>query len=291
MTLSSTGSDESCYSSLRRVGRDGFLLLRFARRGPGTVLAASRFTLPLQALEPVMLKDGTAYLMLLNPSGGLVGGDRLTTRIRLEPATHVCLTTPSATKVYRTVGDPAVHETTIELGAGAILEYIPDHLIPHAGAALRQVLRVEMGAASRAIVTDGYAAGRVGRGERWEFAQLDSLTTVTSGGRLVFFNRTKLTPASVAPAGAGKAQRFNYVASFLVVADEWHEWEQLRCALDERLSAFPQVSGGASLLARGGCFARYLTNTAHELSQTTRALWVTTRRLLLGLDGFDLRKA
>jgi len=39
------------------------------------------FRLPLQALTPFELADGTACLMLLNPTGGLVGGDFLCTQI------------------------------------------------------------------------------------------------------------------------------------------------------------------------------------------------------------------
>jgi urease accessory protein len=272
------------------VGRDGLLLLRFARSQQSTVLAANRFTLPLQALRSVTLEDGTAYLMLLNPSGGVVGGDRLTTQIQLEPAAHACLTTPSATKVYRTMGAPAVQETTIELGAGAILEYIPDHVIPYASASLHQILRVEMKPGSRAIIADGFAAGRVGCGERWQFELLDSLITITSNGRPFFINRTKVTPATLLPNSKGRAQDFNYVASLLAFAEGWQEWEKLRCALDEKLASLPQISGGTSLLSLNGCIVRYLTKTAWELTQATRVLWGMTRRLLLGLEPFDLRK-
>ena len=43
-----------------------------------------------------------SYLMLLNPTGGVLGGDHLVTEIIQEAGTHVCLTTPSATRIYRT---------------------------------------------------------------------------------------------------------------------------------------------------------------------------------------------
>ena len=136
-----------------------------------TILAQCRFKLPLQALTPLTLADGTAYLMLLNPTGGLVGGDLLTTQIVQEAGTHVCLTTPSATRVYRTAEKPAVQETVIQLGEGASLEYLPDHVIPHRDSALHQSLRVEMGRGSRAIFWDALAAGRVAHGERWNFTE------------------------------------------------------------------------------------------------------------------------
>src|SRR5258708_28746662 len=129
---SSNGSGTSCCLNPDRVGRDGFLRLRFEQRGSRTILAQSRFSLPLQAMAPLTLDDGAAYLMLLNPTGGVLGGDRLITEIAQEAGTHVCLTTPSATRIYRTLVRPAILDTTIQLSEGATLEYFPDHLIPHA---------------------------------------------------------------------------------------------------------------------------------------------------------------
>ena len=60
-----------------RVGRDGALTLRFEQRGAATVVAGCRYTLPLQVLAPVALDDPAAIVSILNPTGGLVGGDRL----------------------------------------------------------------------------------------------------------------------------------------------------------------------------------------------------------------------
>ena len=92
-----TGSAASCSSSPEapsppRPGRDGFLGLAFERRAGRTVLTGRRFTLPLQAFEPVDL-DGTgvATLLLLNPTGGVLGGDHLETRAELGAGSHVCV--------------------------------------------------------------------------------------------------------------------------------------------------------------------------------------------------------
>src|SRR5579862_3718810 len=176
-TPSSTGFATRSFSRSEaepvRVGRDGFLRLRFARSSERTILAQSRFSLPLQVLTPLPVAGGACYLMLLNPTGGVLGGDRLATEIVLEAGTHVCLTTPSATRIYRTADKPAILETRIRVGEGATLEYLPDHAIPHAGSACRQSLRIELAPGSRAIILDSMAAGRVAHGERWNFAEMD----------------------------------------------------------------------------------------------------------------------
>jgi len=134
------------------------------------VLTGRRFTLPLQALEPMDLAgDGSATLLLLNPTGGVLGGDRLETEVSLGPGSRVCLSTPSATRVYRSPEHPAVQRVSITLGAGARLEWVPDHLIPSPGARLRQATEVTMAPDATLLYLDSWATGRPARGEAWGF--------------------------------------------------------------------------------------------------------------------------
>src|SRR3990172_4140575 len=117
---SSTGSAPAFSSTPDRVGRDGALALAFERRGRGTVLTARRFPLPLQALEPISLEGGgSVCLTLLNPTGGVLGGDRLQAEIAVGPGAHVCLTTPSATRAYRAPGPPPPPGGSTQAGGGA----------------------------------------------------------------------------------------------------------------------------------------------------------------------------
>ena len=269
---------------------DGFLRLRFARRGARTILAQSRFSLPLQAQTPLALEDGACCLMLLNPTGGVLGGDRLVTEIVLEAGTHVCLTTPSATRVYRTAEKPASLETTIQVEEGATLEYLPDHLIPHAGSALRQSLRVEMERGSRAILLDAMASGRVAHGERWSFRELDSRTEVHLRGRPSYINRTKITPASIRPDQLGVMKAFDYMAWLGIFAEGFNCWEQVTSAMNLLLESATNVSGGASLLSRGGSTVRFLARSASDMMLLNKKLWEAARQHVAGLPPFDRRK-
>jgi urease accessory protein len=273
-----------------RVGRDGYLRLQFERRGQRTILSQSRFTLPLQALTPLALEDGTAYLMLLNPTGGVLGGDHLLTEIVQEKETHVCLTTPSATRIYRTAEKPAVLQTVIRLGEGATLEYLPDHVIPHTGSALHQSLRVEMARGSRAIILDSFAAGRVAHGERWNFSEIDSRTEVILCGKPVFLNRTKINPVEHQPEHLGLMEEFSYMACLSLFADGFQDWPGVAAAMNRELENVAQVNGGVSLLSRGGCAIRYLAISASDLTRTNKKLWNTARELVVQLPPFDHRK-
>src|SRR5438094_506935 len=103
-----------------RVGRDGALSLALERRGGATVLSRCRYSLPLQVLAPLALDDRAAVVSVLNPTRGLVGRDRLAIDVVVGPDAHACLTTPSATKVYRTAGATAEQPVRLRLGVGAI---------------------------------------------------------------------------------------------------------------------------------------------------------------------------
>ena len=228
--------------------------------------------------------------MLLNPTGGVLGGDHLVTEIVQEKETHVCLTTPSATRIYRTVEKPAVLETVIRVGEGATLEYLPDHVIPHAGSALRQSLRVEMAPGSRAIILDSFAAGRVARGERWTFSQIDSRTEIVVCGKSAFFNRTFINPTAQKPERMGLMEQFGYLACVSLFADGFDGWPAVAAAMNAELLNVPQIKGGVSLLARGGCTVRYLANSASDMTRTNKILWDAGRELVLRLPRFDHRK-
>ena len=263
--------------------------LQFERRGRSTVLGQSRFTLPLQALTPLETDDGTAYLMLLNPTGGVLGGDHLVTEIIQGKDTHVCLTTPSATRVYRTSQQPAVLETVIKLGEGATLEYLPDHVIPHIGSALLQSLRLEMARGSRAIVLDSLASGRIAHGERWSFTEIDSRTEVVVRGKPAFLNRTRIVPAGRLRQ-IGWMEEFEYMACMSLFAEGFENWQRVAAAMYAELEMMPQVRGGVSLLSRGGCVIRYLARTASEMTRTNKKLWDAARELVVQLPPFDHRK-
>ena len=65
-------------NSIDRVGRDGTLSLEYARREQHTLLTRFHFRNPLQVFPSTLLDDEvTAYTQILNPTGGLVGGDHL----------------------------------------------------------------------------------------------------------------------------------------------------------------------------------------------------------------------
>ena len=275
-----------------RVGRDGALSLSFERRGPATVVAGCRFTLPLQVLAPVSLDDPAAVISILNPTGGLVGGDRLAIDVRAGAGAHAVLTTTSATRVYRAEGPPTVQTVRLSIGAGAIIEWVPDHTIPFAGSALRQSIHVELDDTAGLILVDAFAAGRVAVGEAWRFALLESAISVRDPGGWLLHDRFVLQSLAahddVALDGLGFAESRPYFASIVIVG----AFDRERFAVEvEKLGAAGIATAvGVAILPRRGALVRCLAPTAPALLDTIAGCWQLARRALLGLPALALRK-
>jgi len=274
-----------------RTGRDGFLGLAFERRADRTVLTGRRFTLPLQALEPVDL-DGTgaATLLVLNPTGGVLGGDRLETRVELGPGSHVCLSTPSATRVYRSTGAASVQRVVFRVGEGARLEYIPDHVIPSPGARLVQSVEVDLAPGASAVLCDAWAVGRAARGEAWRFDLLDSGTIVRDREGLLLKDRVALGGAA-GWSGLGAAEGMAYLATVACLSPAHVRFDELGYRLSKKLDERAlDARAGVAVLARGGVVVRLLARSAPALQRAIDLVWTGCRDDLWGLGPLSLRK-
>ncbi|HEV8585708.1 MAG TPA: urease accessory protein UreD [Methylomirabilota bacterium] len=268
-----------------RVGRDGALALGFERRGTRTVLARCRWRIPLQVLAPVALDDVAAIVSVLNPTGGLVGGDRLVIDVDAGPGAHACLTTPSATKVYRTAGAAAEQTVRLSLAPGARLEWVPDHTIPFAGSALRQRIEADVAEDAVLVVVDAFAAGRVARGEAWRFGLYDSALSVRDPRGPLLQDRVVLRDGAPGP-GLGLAEDRPYVATVAVIADTG----VAAFADDVAALTAPDADVGAGLLPRRGALVRCLAADAPALARVLDGVWAAARRRVLGLAPLALRK-
>jgi urease accessory protein len=71
--------------------------------------------------------------VLVHPPGGIVGGDVLEIEVEQAGQTHALITTPSATRYYRSAGEPARQALHARLAPGARLEWLPLETIAYSG--------------------------------------------------------------------------------------------------------------------------------------------------------------
>ena len=275
------------------VGRVGRLRLDYATRDGRTVIARSHCTTPWHLLPPIYLDDtGAAYTLLVNPSGGLVGGDRLSIDMRVNQGAHVLISAPSANRVYRSEGEVSAQHITLEVGPGAIVEWLPEQTIPFAGSRFRQTIHATLAPGATILLWDAIASGRIARGERWAFATLENEIRITTALGSTLVERYVLDPATNLGT-IGLAADWNYVASLYVVNDAvtpevWNRLEtRIGLVLDEHAEP---ILGGVSQPAAPGIAVKLLARTAPDLAKMLDALWAVVRAELWGLPPVAWRK-
>ena len=100
------------------------LNLSFAERAGRTVLTGQRHSGPLLAQKPFYPEPyGCCHVYLIHPPGGIVGSDAL------GRGAHALLTTPGATRFYRSNGPLARQDQALHLADGAALEWLQSPVI------------------------------------------------------------------------------------------------------------------------------------------------------------------
>jgi urease accessory protein len=285
-------NDEVRPCDVSDVGRVGELLLEYSREGGKTQLSRWFARSPWHFAPPMYLDEsGTAYSFLVNPSGGLVGGDAMSVSVALRPGTRVVVSAPSANRVYRSPVNTATQTVRLEVGRDGVLEWVPEITIPFAGSRFRQTIRARVEHGGLLLLWDAMAAGRIARGERWAFTAFENdIDVQVTGASLV--ERFRLMNAD-REDHRPLACDWNYVASFILVGDTvgseiWKRTEEGMAALCE--TALPDVLAGVSQPAAPGLVVKVLARRAADLAHTFEALWGIARRELWNLPVPNLRR-
>lgn len=107
-----------------------------ARESAGKPKTVAHFTHtgPLRILQSLYPEgEQICHNVLVHPPGGLVGGDTLDLKIDAAPGAHGLLTTPGATRFYRSDGEPALQRTAIAVADNARMEWLPLEAIAYSG--------------------------------------------------------------------------------------------------------------------------------------------------------------
>jgi urease accessory protein len=166
-----------------RKGWEAALDLRLGLRGGRTVLTERRHRGPLQVQRPFYPEGTTAHVYLLHPPGGVVGGDQLRIQAVSEAGSEVLLTTPAAGKFYRSEGALARQEITLEVAAGAALEWLPQETLMFDGARLDSRLTIAVEEGARFIGWDLIGFGRPASGDYFNSGAGQFRVAVRQSGR------------------------------------------------------------------------------------------------------------
>jgi urease accessory protein len=202
-------------------------------------------------------------------SSGIMAGDRQEINLNFGEGTGVVWTSQSYEKIHRMeAGAWAERNCTITVAANAFLHYRPLPVIPFGGSDFRGAVRINLaGDTSRLIYADILCAGRVARGELFQFRRCRQLVEIRRAGQLIYRDNTDLRPAETGSlnllGGIGFFEGFTHTAS-LALCNTGDTLAQIR----ERLAALTRGTGiaaAATTLWGGALLVRALGHSAEEL--------------------------
>lgn len=154
-------------AALMRQGWQARLELEYQLRGDRTRLTASRREGPLSVQRAFYPEVPVCHSYLLHPPGGVVAGDQLDIRLRIASRAQTLVTTPGATKFYRSSGAQARVQQHLRVAADASLEWLPLENIFFPGTQTQIDTRVDLEANARFIGWEISCLGRPANAERF----------------------------------------------------------------------------------------------------------------------------
>lgn len=146
----------------------GHLDLHYQRQGQRTT-ALDRHDGPLRVLQRLYPEgDSICHHVLVHPPGGLVGGDTLELAARLDPDTHALITTPGATRYYRSAGGEATQFVHATVADNARLEWLPLESIAYPACQAVNRMRFDLAASAQMMGWDIVALGLPAAGQEFD---------------------------------------------------------------------------------------------------------------------------
>ncbi|WP_235911796.1 urease accessory protein UreD [Mesorhizobium xinjiangense] len=194
--------------------------------------------------------------VLINTAGGLTGGDSLEWAFEVGDDASAILTTQACERAYRSAAGTATVSTSIAVGAGGRVCWLPQETILFDGSALRRRLEVDLAPDAEGLFLEATIFGRTAMGEVVRRAEFRDRWRVRQSGRLVHAEDFAIGPMIADRLGrravtlGGAA-----VATVLLVAPEAPErLEAARAIMGEDGGASAwQVGDTGKLLARLCC--------------------------------------
>ena len=259
--------------------------LGYERTPLGTRLATRSHVGPLSVQKPLYPEGpDVCHSLILHPPGGIAGNDLLEVDLAVGKSAHALVTMPGATKWYRTLHEPAMQRLHARIADEAILEWLPPETIVFDRATARMETSIELDGGTY-LGWEILCLGRTHSGERYDAGSIRQLTTISSGGRLLWSERSHLHGGSRLLAAAS-GLRGNAVSAIFIAAGRKADAGILaQCrAVPLELPARSGITALPEVLV-----ARYLGPSSEQAKSYFIALWRILRPHFAGREAITPR--
>jgi len=219
------------------------------------------------------------HVYWLHPPGGLVNGDRIDIDVTAGDDSNVLLTTPSAGRIYRSLGQGLKQRQQVQLtlAACATLDWLPQETLVFDGADTELGLRIDCSVGSRFVAWDIVCLGRPAAQERFTRGRLRQCIEVWRDARCIYNERWHIEGDDVAltaPWGWRGCHTQGCLLAQMTLDGDMMQQLRLLLGIEQH------VMGAFTLTQRMGLvLVRYLGNAVSEARQGFSRVWQFLHRL------------
>jgi urease accessory protein len=248
---------------------------RFAHDGPLRIL---------QSLYPE--GDRICHNVLVHPPSGLVGGDLLDMQVTVGKGAHGLVTTPGATRFYRSEAGLATQQVHAQVQDGARLEWLPLEALAYSGCDALNLARFELAPTAELMTWDLTALGLPHAQqpfERGTFKQHLEIPGVWLERGTIAAEDARLMNSPLGLAGQRCMATLVFAAGSAIAPDRAEAaLEAARAAIE----ASPlRLQAGATQPHPQMIVLRVLAPVLEPAMQLLRPVWAAWRQALWGLPG------
>lgn len=265
--------------SLPEPGWLAELKLEFRQQSDKTVLAGRKQRGPLAIQRPFYPEGDACHAYVLHPPGGVVGGDQIVIDATAENKASCLLTTPGATKFYRSEQALASQRQHFTVEDGASLEWLPQENIffPRANCSLQTDIHLQGN--GRFIGWEINCLGRPAIGESFEPGLLDFATRLFRQQQAVYLDRLRVRNENELHGAAGLRGE-PVIATLIATPASGDALDISQTCCEKKLT---HGTAGATLL-NDVLLVRYLGGNTAEAHQLLRNIWMQIRPLINGRE-------
>lgn len=235
---------ERCVSAIAALDQQGSARIRLPRVSAG----------PLQAV-------------LLNTAGGLTGDDEIHWSGMAGEGSHLRISTAACEKLYRTHGPAAVQKTSLEVGKGARIDWLPQETIVFDGSALKRTLHADVAADATILLVESIVLGRKAMQETVTHLDLHDRWRIHRDGQLLHAEDMRLQLMSAADARQqSMLHQFGAISTVLLVSPKPKEsLERLLSQLQDRIPPSTLTFSAAASIMEHRLIVRLLADSSLTL--------------------------
>jgi urease accessory protein len=264
------------------------LSLSYERTAIGTVLKKSIHEGPLR-VQKALYPEGEdiCHTVIIHPPAGIAGGDILDIQADLSPGCHAVLSTPSATKWYKSLRNPATQTIRFTLEENAKLDWLPQENLFFKGANANVITTLNLSSSASFIGWDAIMLGRYASGEEWTHGHIHMLNEIRRDGKLIWIENGHIDAQDI------YTKSLPQLGSWPVCATLWATGANCLNGLADQLSPMmpwtDRLRAGVTLMPQGVLLVRAVSTDVELVRHWMIDVWTKLRPIVHGVPAQPLR--